>query len=398
MDDSGANPSLDDLALWLARASLDGSPVDAILAGFMSRLNALGFGVGRAYLGIRLLNPLIRAEGYIYERQADLVTHERYQHASMPPGYQRSPIRHMLTAGINQLYRPLQGPEAQLDFEILTDFAARGYSAWAAYLIPFTLLPTAMPDEPLGFIVTLCCDLPDGWTQQHQVAFERLLPHLSAAIQGRVFAALAQDLLSTYLGRDAAQRVLQGTTTRGDVRSIRAAILYADLRGFTQLTETLEPAALLASLDRHLELVVTPIEAAGGQVLKFMGDGLLAVFPTDPASDAEAARAAYRAAVEALRNNAALAIEHPNAMPVDIALHIGDVLYGNVGGTSRLDFTVIGPAVNTAARMEQKCQELDVPLVMSQEIVSLLDGIGARSLGSHSLRGLTGPRQLFTSP
>lgn len=397
MDDSGANTSLDDLALWLARASLDGSPVDAILAGFMSRLNALGFGVGRAYLGIRLLNPLIRAEGYIYERQADLVTHERYQHASMPPGYQRSPIRHMLTAGINQLYRPLQGPEAQLDFEILTDFAARGYSAWAAYLIPFTLLPTAMPDEPLGFIVTLCCDLPDGWTQQHQVAFERLLPHLSAAIQGRVFAALAQDLLSTYLGRDAAQRVLQGTTTRGDMRSLRAAILYADLRGFTQRAETLDPATLLASLDRHLELVVTPIEAAGGQVLKFMGDGLLAVFPTDPATDTEAVRAAWQAASEALGNNATLVAENPHAMPVDIALHIGDVLYGNVGGTSRLDFTVIGPAVNAAARMVQKGKELGVPIVMSLEVARLLEGNGIRSLGSHALRGLTGLRELFTS-
>ncbi|WP_374376046.1 adenylate/guanylate cyclase domain-containing protein [Dongia sp.] len=398
MDDSGAGTSLDDLPLWLARASLDGSPVDAIMAGFMERLNALGFGVGRAYLGVRLLNPLIRAEGYIYERQAGAVIHERYEHASMPPGYQRSPIHHMLTAGIDQLYRPLQGPEAQLDFDILKDFAARGYSAWAAYLIPFTLLPTAMPDEPLGFIVTLCCDLPEGWSQQHQVAFERLLPHLSAAIQGRVFATLAQDLLATYLGQDAALRVLQGTTTRGDMRSLRAAILYADLRGFTQRGETLDPAALLTSLDRHLELVVTPIETNGGQVLKFMGDGLLAVFPTNPATDAEAARAAYQAAIEALRSNAALAIEHPHAMPVDIALHIGDVLYGNVGGTSRLDFTVIGPAVNAGARMVQKGKELGVPLVMSQEMTRHLDGVGPRSLGSHALRGLTGARELFTSP
>ena len=398
MDDPGAGTSLDDLPLWLARASLDGSPVDTILAGFMARLNALGFGVGRAYLGIRLLNPLVRAEGYIYERQADAVTHERYEHASMPPGYQRSPIHHMLSAGIDQLYRPLQGPEAQLDFDILKDFAARGYSAWAAYLIPFTLLPTAMPDEPLGFIVTLCCDLPEGWAQQHQVAFERLLPHLSAAIQGRVFATLAQDLLATYLGQDAALRVLQGTTTRGDMRSLRAAILYADLRGFTQRTETLEPAALLASLDRHFDRLVGPIERCGGQVLKFMGHGLLAVFPTADSSDIEAGIRAFAAAQEALIANQDLAANDSTAMALDIALHTGDVQYGNVGGATRLDFTVIGPAVNTAARMEQKCQELGVPLIISREMARLLDGVGLRSLGSHALRGLTGARELFTSP
>lgn len=397
MDDPQPATTLDDLPLWLAEACLGGASVEAILTGFVRRLNALEFRVGRMYLGVRLLNPLIRAQGYIYERKSDQVVREIYEHAAMPEDYRRSPINHMITQNELHLYRPLKGPGALLDFDVLQDFAARGYSAWSAHLIPFTLLEGAPRlEDPLGFVISACCDHPEGWTEAHRLAFDRLLPHLSAAIQGRVFATLAHDLLTTYLGRDAAMRVLGGTTTRGDLRTIRAAILYADLRGFTARAETLDPAGLLASLDRHFDALVGPIEASGGQVLKFMGDGLLAIFPTDPGSDAQASRAAFAAAQTALRANAALADMDPQAMPVDIALHIGDVLYGNVGGASRLDFTVIGPAVNAAARMEQQCKALEVALIVSAEIAQNLDDSALRSLGQHALRGIAGTRELLT--
>jgi adenylate cyclase len=397
MDEPQIATTLEDLPLWLAEASLAGTSVELIMEGFVRRMNALGFRVGRMYLGVRLLNPLIRAQGYIYERKSDRIVREVYEHAAMPEEYQRSPISYMIRQDELHLYRALQGPEAQLDFDILKDFAARGYSAWSAHLIPFTLLEGApRQEDPLGFVISACCDHPEGWTEAHRLAFDRLLPHLSAAIQGRVFATLAHDLLTTYLGRDAALRVLGGTTTRGDLRTIRAAILYADLRGFTALAETLDPAAMLASLDRHFDRLVGPIEAEGGQVLKFMGDGLLAVFPTGDGGDAAASHAAFSAARIALAANAELARQDAQTMPVDIALHIGDVLYGNVGGASRLDFTVIGPAVNAAARMEQQCKTLDVSLILSEEVARHLDGSALRSLGRHSLRDIAGTRQLFT--
>jgi adenylate cyclase len=388
--------SLDDLPLWLAKAGLDGMPVEDIWEGFVRRMNGLGFGIGRAYLAARLLNPLIRAQGYIYERSGNRVELEQYQHAAMPDGYSRSPIHHMLTNAIDHLYRPLAGPDAELDFDVLQDFAARGYTAWTAYLIPFSLLGIEMTDEPLGFVVTFCCDLPDGWRPEHRAQFERLLPHLSVAIQGRIFAQLAQDLLNTYLGQDAASRVLRGTTTRGDMRRLRAAILYADLRGFTARSEVLEPAALLASLDRHFDRLVEPIEAQGGEVLKFMGDGLLAVFPVDEDGDAKACRAAFTAARQALVANAEVTAADPQAMPLDLALHLGDVLYGNVGGPRRLDFTVIGPAVNAAARMVQKGKELGLSLIVSAEIAQELRDQSFHSLGTHGLRGIAGTRELFT--
>jgi adenylate cyclase len=399
MPDQAPALSLDDLPHWLAEAGLAGMKVEDVLAGFVRRLNDHDFHVGRAYIGIRLLNPLIRAEGYIYERRADQVTRETYEHAAMPVDYHRSPIHHMLTQKEYHLFRPLTGPQAVLDFDALREFAARGFSAWSAHLIPFTLLAgAARPEEPLGFIITACCDHPAGWQPAHRQAFERLLPHLAAAIQGRVFATLAQDLLTTYLGGDAAARVLGGITTRGDLRVLRAAILYADLRGFTALAETLPPERLLASLDRHFDRLVAPIEIHGGQVLKFMGDGLLAVFPVDGGAEASACGGALAAARDALAANLQLRETATDAMPLDLALHLGDVHYGNVGGVGRLDFTVIGPAVNVAARMEQKCQEIGAALLLSETIARRLEGADLRSLGRHALRGIAGTHELFTLP
>jgi adenylate cyclase len=404
--------SSDHLFSWLAEAALASSPVEEVLAGFTRRLNARGLGIGRAYLGIRLLHPLIKARGYIYRRAEDAVTGEEYAHAQMPDGYQESPIQYMLSRKVDHLYRALNGPAAQLDFPLLRHFAAEGYSAWMAHLIPFTLttgVEAPKQDEPFGFVFTLCCDRPEGWSDADRDLIESLLPPLSAAIQGRIFATFAQDLLTTYLGGDAARQVLQGTITRGKVRRLRAAILYADLRGFTMRAEAMDPVALVGTLDRHFEGLVEPIMAQGGEVLKFIGDGLLAIFPVDDdRSDMAACRAALSAARQAIAYMAALAETDAAAMPVDIALHLGDVLYGNVGGAARLDFTVIGPAVNMAARMEQKCQELDSALILSGEVAACLtqltpslpmDGFPAlplRSLGYHALRGMAGARELFT--
>lgn len=400
--------SSDHLFSWLAEAALAGSPVEAVLAGFTRRLNARGLGIGRAYLGIRLLHPLINARGYIYRRAEDAVTGEDYAHAQMPDGYQESPVQYMLSRKVHHLYRALTGPAARLDFPLLEHFAAEGYSAWMAHLIPFTLttgVEAPKQDEPFGFIFTLCCDRPEGWSKADQELIESLLPSLSAAIQGRIFATFAQDLLTTYLGGDAAQQVLQGTITRGKLRRLRAAILYADLRGFTTRAEAMEPVELVGALDRHFEALVEPIMAQGGEVLKFIGDGLLAAFPAGGdhgEEDATACRAALTAAQQAMTNIASLAQSDTTAMPVDIALHLGDVLYGNVGGRARLDFTIIGPAVNMAARMEQKCQELDSALILSGEVAARLTQltqglppIVLRSLGCHHLRGIAGERELF---
>jgi adenylate cyclase len=191
--------------------------------------------------------------------------------------------------------------------------------------------------------------------------------------------------------------VLSGEIRRGSGTTVTAALLFADLRGFTTLADTAGPA-IIGRLDEHLEAMADPVTEHGGEVLKFLGDGLLAVFPiTDEQSQEEAGAAAVRAAREAISRNEAVNRSRPNepSLSLDIALHCGDVFYGNIGAANRLDFTVIGPAVNEASRMEALCEPLGCSVVMSQTIAAASPA-PVRPLGRHTLRGISEPRELFT--
>lgn len=384
---------------WLIDASLSGMLIEELVTTLAHRLNALDLHVGRINIATRVLNPLIRAENWIYERRTDQTVAERYAHTpDAPEVFRASPFSYMLENRILRMHRFLQGPKAQLDFPVLAEFAARGYTEWKACLIGFCVLPDEQPGDTLGFVASLCSDAPTPWSREEHEALDSLLPMLANAVQGRLFAGMAQGLLATYLGIDAANRVLRGTVQRGDVSSIRAVLLYADLRGFSALSETLSPERLIEALDRHLECVVDPVEANGGQVLKFLGDGLLATFPTETAGERSACERALLAARRALDRIAVLSPAGSPVLPLDIALHLGDVLYGNVGSGGRLDFTVIGPAVNEAARMELLCKAIGVPLTISRQVADGLAqaGVPLRSLGHHALPGHSGTRELFT--
>lgn len=384
---------------WLTASSLSGIPIEELVTGLARQLNALDLHVGRINIATRVLNPLIRAENWIYERSTDRTIAERFAHApDAPEVFRASPFGYMVEHQALRMHRYLQGPEAQLDFPVLAEFARRGYTEWKACLIGFRVLPDEQPGDTLGFVASLCSDAPARWTRDEHAALDSLLPMLANAVQGRLFAGLAQGLLGTYLGADAASRVLRGSILRGDATSIRAVLLYADLRGFSSLSEASPPERLVEALDRHLECVVEPVEAGGGQVLKFLGDGLLATFPTDASGERDACRQALAAARQALARIAALPPEGGPVLPLDIALHLGDVLYGNVGSGGRLDFTVIGPAVNEAARMELLCKAIDVPITISLQVADHLmsDGTALRSLGRHALPGHAGAREIFT--
>jgi adenylate cyclase len=193
--------------------------------------------------------------------------------------------------------------------------------------------------------------------------------------------------------------VLSGETNRGAVVAIEAALLVADLRGFTALADRLDGVRLVAALNDYLEQVGAAVEAQGGQILKFLGDGVLATFAIDDGADAGtvcaralAAGEASVAAVAAL--NAARGRAGEPTLALDVALHVGKVMYGNVGARERLDFTVIGPAVNECARIELLCAPLGVNLLMSAAFAARC-GRALRSLGAHAMRGVAAPQELF---
>jgi adenylate cyclase len=214
--------------------------------------------------------------------------------------------------------------------------------------------------------------------------------------------AMGQGLLEAYLGTDPAARVLAGTVRRGEVLDVEAVLFYADLRSFTPLADTLPGRDLLALLDGCFDCMARPLTRLGGEILKFMGDGMLAIFRTDDRRRAETCTAALAAASEALDLMDLLAArrrEAGQATPgLDIALHVGTVQYGNVGTDTRLDFTVIGPAVNEAARIEALCGPLGRPLLVSQAFAAAASASRQHlvSLGRHQLRGVREETELFT--
>ncbi|MGH6927701.1 MAG: adenylate/guanylate cyclase domain-containing protein, partial [Dongiaceae bacterium] len=256
----------------------------------------------------------------------------------------------------------------------------------------------------LGVVSSWATDRAGGWTATELGIIEELAGTLALAVQASGAATTTRDVLATYLGADAADRVLDGHVRRGSVGRFAAFILTADLRGFTDFAEVTAPEEVTRRLNGYFDCMGEAIAAAGGEILKFMGDGLLAVFlPKGDADKPAVAAAALAAAHDILARAAALdaaeaAAGNP-ALAVDIALHQGDVTFGNVGAADRLDFTAIGPAINEAARLEGLCKELGRNLLISDSFVRAAPGLRPQlqSLGRHRLRGVREPREVFTS-
>ncbi len=208
-------------------------------------------------------------------------------------------------------------------------------------------------------------------------------------------------MLGTYLGEDAGRRVHAGAIQRGSVEKLHAVIWYADIRGFTPISDSAPGSVIVDLLNDVFEILTAALRPRGGQVLKFIGDGMLATFSFEEADRAETCRRALDAAIEAMQQLDALkeareAAGSP-AASVDLALHIGEVLYGNVGATDRLDFTVIGPAVNEVARIEALCEPLDRAVLISAEFAAAVTAGDRRlePLGRHALRGVRETKEIF---
>ncbi len=209
--------------------------------------------------------------------------------------------------------------------------------------------------------------------------------------------ASPEVLLATYLGRDAARRVLSGETSRGQGRLVRAGIFYADLKGFTALTDRLPAEQVIGHLNDYFDVVATSVLKHKGEVLKFIGDGLLAAFNIDGNSPASACCQALHAALAALDGLTTANEEREVPLEAGVALHYGDVVYGNIGSEARLDFTVIGAAVNEATRIEALCRTLDRPLLISADFAKVCACHPLVSLGRHRLRGVAAAQEIFTA-
>jgi adenylate cyclase len=402
-----APPDFDSIPLhaWLIEAGLMGMAAPALFDGFCGLLAAAGIPIGRGFLSIGGLHPLRRAFSVTWQDRG-IVEVDEFPHAALESRlWQESPFRQMMETGTRRLHRRLAGPDAVLDFPVLREFRDAGWTEWLALMHGFGW-GTATPEHrQFGVVISWATGRPGGWTADQLAVIEELSGTLALAAKGSSTPGVTRDVLAAYLGGDAADRVIAGQVRRGSVSRIAAAILYADLRGFTDFAEVTAPEEVTRRLNGIFDCLGEPVRAAGGEILKFLGDGVLAMFlPKDGADMAAVAAAALAAARDiqarlAALNAAETATGHPPLL-MDMALHAGDLTYGNIGTADRLDFTVIGPAVNEATRLEGLCKVLGVPLLISESFVRAAPGLREqlRSMGRHQLRGVREEKEVFALP
>jgi len=305
--------------------------------------------------------------------------------------WQRSPFFHLLETGQTLLRVPFNA-----------DSVARypaGASMLGADATEYIACVTRFgPDDVIGGLDCVysswATEQPGGFSDTQVNAIEQLLPPLAMVLKARALTRIARTLVETYLGRDAGRRVLGGRIVRGAVERISTALWMSDLREFTRLAEAARPDELIPLLDDYAEIVIGAIHGAGGDVLKLIGDGTLAIFPA-PDQALQAAERAISEIAALSQRRAEAGLPHTTLY---LGLHVGDVFFGNIGSDDRLDFTVIGPAVNEVSRIATMCHSLDQRMLISSDFAAGL-GAGAErlvSVGRYALRGVGGAQHLYT--
>lgn len=382
-------PAAADLQHWLLTEGRTPHSMEVLLTRFAERLAAL-VPVARIWAGTRVLHPQAAAWLWIWEGDQP-VFHHQLSYTRFAELRQTDTLARRLELGAESVRLQLDSPDIPADSVDL--FASRGYTD--IFGLSLTLRGA------WAGAVTWATRAPGGWTPLQLQLLRDVMPALSAAMEPLAADLVTGVLLRTYLGRDPGNRVHRGAVQRGDGTTQRAVVWFSDIRGFTHYSNTLERDALLDLLNDGFEVAVAALEAEGGEVLKFMGDGLLAVFPehdSDPTGSG-ICRAALRAALDLQARLSRLRTDrsHRGLAPIDmgVGLHWGDVSYGNIGAPARLDFTVIGPAVNLAARVESLCAQLGETLLATDAFVEHAGG-GWTSRGRHRVKGVAEPVAVYS--
>jgi adenylate cyclase len=407
----GMNEKLfSELSAWLTEAGLAGTPETDTVSGFCERCVAAGIPLGRAHVFIDTLHPV--HEGSLFRwgyGDNESAVHEYGRtsleglDASSPVSlevqatdiWRRSTFSHMLQSGASLLRRRLAADTID-EFSLLPDWLAAGMTEYVAIITRFAA--EGVIGEMDAVYSSWGTRAPEGFNDGQIAALERIVPYLALAIKSVALARMTRTLMETYLGRDAGQHVLSGRIVRGIAERIDAVVWFSDLRGFTRIIDT-APEQVIPLLNDYADVIVSAIHEHGGDVLKLIGDGTLAIFTAEDRIHAcnaalSAAIAARQGIVELKKRRTA---EDKPVTDMYLGLHVGKVFYGNVGSRERLDFTVLGPAVNEASRIAAMCRSVDQPVLISAAFANVAD-IKRRlvSVGRYALRGVSHPQELFT--
>ncbi len=387
---------------WLVSQGLTGLPEIELVRRFCERCRAGGLELSRGLVLIDTLHPIFEGRGF---RWNDTEIDESNTFAYGPTGegdaaqnWRRSVFHHMLENGHDDIQIDLADC-ASFDFSMIDDLAARGHRHFVAFVHRFGEAGTiGQMDCVYSYWLTRRAD---GFGEQGLAALHDLVPVLGLAIKSAAQIDIARTLGRVYLGRDASEQVLRGKISRGVTERIKAVLWFSDLRDSTAISESIGPDEIIPFLNDYAQAAIDAVHDEGGDVLKLIGDGVLAMFTS--ADTAAAKRAALRAEHRLRHNmaelNARRARDGRPTTSAWVGLHVGDVFYGNVGSEDRLDFTVVGPAVNEVSRIASMCRSVDRELLASSDFRTGLDAAGQGylvSTGRFALRGIGRAQDLYT--
>ena len=389
------------LTSWIANVGLEGAGETVLIEGFCGGAIAAGLPLARAIVFIDTLHPIHEGRVFRWERDKLAATVSEYGRSTEGEAaerWRRSPHYRLLETGESLMRR-------RVTFETEREFPLFP-ALWEAAITEFVATVNRFSaDGAIGemdcFYAGWMTDQEGGFSDADVATLERLTPFLGLAIKSASLARIANTLVETYLGRDAGRRVLQGRIARGVADRIKTVLWFSDLRNYTRISDSAPPEEIIPLLNDYAEVVVSAVHGLGGDVLKLVGDGTLAIFPAD--NRQEACRGALAAAVrvrnDVIRLNGKRSAAGLPTSQVYLALHVGDVFYGNIGSKDRLDFTIIGPAVNEVSRILAMSRSVEQDVLLSADFADATGSEMRRrllSVGRYALRGVAHPLELFT--
>jgi adenylate cyclase len=373
---------------WLAGGALSGAESQDVLAQLCDRMAAAGIPLWRTAVFVTTLHPDVMGRRFLWQTESGVTTSDALHSLVDTDDFRNSPVAVVYKTG-KPIRRRLADEACPADFPILEELRAAGVTDYAAFPLLFT--------DGSIHVASWSTRQAGGFTPEQFADLEAVITPLARVAEIRALRRTAGNLIDTYVGHQTGERIMSGKIRRGYVEAIRAAIWLSDMRGFTALSERLTPQALIDRLNLYFGCQVPAILDHGGEVLKFMGDGLLAIFTITGDDDVGGVcRRTLACALEVRKQVAALprSAEGDDAIRFGLALHVGEVLYGNIGGGNRLDFTCIGPAVNLAARLEKVASKVGETIVASADFAAHCPDDFKR-LGEFPVPGFAAPQIVF---
>lgn len=393
--------SLSDVQDWLLHEATQIGNVMLMFEEFMWRCQAADLGIDRCTLHVGTLHPRVVGFSWVWNSQDQLCDEIAADAKALDQSsFTLSPLYRVMKEG-ETIKVDLESEAGRNSAPLMGELAEQGFTAYAA-------MPLSASGE-MRNAMTFATKRPGGWPSVDKEQIKSLIDLLALHVERHIGQRIARNVADTYLGPIAGQRVLDGEIRRGDGEAINAVVFMSDMRGFTQLADRLSGPEVTAILNAYFDRVSTAVLSHGGDILKFMGDGILAVFDQNSLGEATAAEAAVRASRAALTAIDEFNDAPPDGLPdpdlwhpvkIGIGLHRGEVFFGNVGGEERLDFTVIGRAVNETSRVESLCKPLGQELLLTAPVREALSGdlrTGLNAMGEHALRGVGKPVAIFSA-